>query len=426
MIPEVPSPREFRVPRVIDETLASGMRAVVVRRDGVPLTEIRLRVPLTATTAGGEATRDLLARTITAGTSRRSQIQLDVDLQSMGATLTAGTSEDALVISGSVPSRRVTGLLALLSEVIRAATFPDGPVRVERNRLAEEVVLARSQPGVIAEEVFRRRMFGRHPYGLGLPSPSTVRRVTGAGLRTLHERLTSSATMTVVGDLSSARLLDAIAGERWIRKRKPPSVPPLGVWKHRPVLVVHREGAQQTSIRMGGLAPVHDTAFGLANLVFGGYFLSRLASNLREEKGYTYSVHSQVQHLAAASTVTVAADVRTEVTGAAFVEMLWELERAETWSDEEVDNARRYAMGVLSIQAHTKAGLASLIDSLLARRLDVEYLRTYLRELRSVTPEEVRAAAADHLAPSRLTTVMVGDADRIVPQLGPFGRVIVR
>jgi predicted Zn-dependent peptidase len=58
--------------------------------------------------------------------------------------------------------------------------------------------------------------------------------------------------------------------------------------------------------------------------------------------------------------------------------------------------------------------------------LDVEYLRTYLRELRSVTPEEVRAAAADHLAPSRLTTVMVGDADRIVPQLGPFGRVIVR
>ena len=426
MIPEVAPPRAFRVPKVIDETLANGMRAVVVRRGGAPLTEIRLRVPVTATTAAGEATRDLLARTITVGTDRRSQMQLDVDLQSMGATLAAGTSEDALVITGSVPSRRLAEFLGLLSEIARGATFPDEPVRVERSRFAEEVVLARSQPGVVAENAFRRRLYGRHPYGLGLPSPSAVRRVTGTGLRALHELLPSDGVVTVVGDMTPKRLLESIAKERWIARRRSQPVAPYGPWRRRPLLVVHREGARQTSIRMGGLAPTRDTAFGLANLVFGGYFLSRLASNLREEKGYTYSVRSQVQHLAAASTVTIGADVRTEVTGAAFAEMLWELGQAETWTDQEVDNARRYAMGVLSIQAHTKAGLANLIDSLLARGLDVEYLRTYVREVGSVTVDSVRAAAVDFLAPSRLTTVMVGDAEQIVPQLNSFGRVVVR
>jgi len=426
VIPTVSSPRPFRVPRATDETLTNGMRAVIVRRGGMPLVELRLRLPMVASNAAEEAARDLLARTITAGTGRRSQMKIDMDLQSMGATLTAGTTEDAFVITGSVPSGRMTEFLALLSEIVRTATFPDGPVRVERNRLAEEVVLARSQPGVIAEEVFRRRMFGRHPYGLGLPSPSTVRRVTGAGLRTLHGRLTSSGMMTVVGDLSPLRLLDAIASERWIRRRKPSRVPPIGVRTRRPLLVVHREGAQQTSIRMGGPAPAHDTAFGLANLVFGGYFLSRLVTNLREEKGYTYSVHSQPQHLAAGSSVTIAADVRTEVTGAAFAEILAEMEHQRAWSDEEIDSARRYAMGVLSIRAHTKAGLANLIDSLLARGLDLAYLRTYLKEMRSVTPAEVRVAASTFLVPSLLTTVMVGDAERIVPQLERFGRVAVR
>ncbi|MFZ0491698.1 MAG: pitrilysin family protein [Acidimicrobiia bacterium] len=426
MIPGVSPPRAFRVPRMIDEMLANGLRAVVVCKDGAPLTEVRLRVPVIATTADGEATRDLLARTITAGTDRRSQMQLDIDLQSMGARLAAGTTEDALVITGSVPSRRMAEFLRLLSEVVRAATFPDAPVRVERSRLAEEVVLALSQPGVIAEKVFRRRLFGRHPYGLGLPSPYAVRHVTGTGLRALHAQLPSAGAMTVVGDSPPTRLLEAVAKERWVARRRPQPVPSLDAWRRRPLLVVHREGARQTSIRMGGPAPVRDTAFGLANLVFGGYFLSRLASNLREEKGYTYSVHSQVQHLAAASTVTIAADVRTEVTGVAFAEILSELERSEAWSDEEVDNARRYAMGVLSIQAHTKAGLASLIDSLLARGLDLGYLRTYLRELRSVTPAQARVAAAEYLAPSRLTTVMVGDAEHIVPQLNRFGRVVVR
>jgi zinc protease len=426
MIPEVPSPRPFRVPTVVDETLASGMRAVVTRKGGAPLTEIRLRVPVVATTAHGEATRDLLARTITAGTGRRSQVQLDMDLQSMGATMTAGTTEDAVVITGSVPSDRMSEFLGLLSEVVHGATFPDAPVRVERNRLAEEVVIARSQPGVIAEDAFRRRMFGRHPYGLGLPSPSAVRRVTGTGLRELHGKLPSAGVLTVVGDRAPARLLESVAEVRWIARTRPQTVPPLGIRRRRPLLVVHREGARQTSIRMGGPAPAHDTAFGLANLVFGGYFLSRLESNLREEKGYTYSIHSRVQHLAAASTVTVAADVRTEVTGVAFEEILGELQRVETWTDAEVDNARRYAMGVLSIQAHTKAGLANLIDSLLARGLDLAYLRTYLRELRSVTPAEVRAAASAFLVPSVLTAVMVGDAERVVPQLERLGRVVVR
>lgn len=424
MIPQTVPPRAFRTPRALDERLPNGMRVVVVRRPGTPLIEVRLRVPVVATTARAEAARDLLARTLMAGTRDRSQTQIDIDLQTMGATLTAGTTEDALLLSGSVPSSHRTEFLTLLSAIVRTATFPDGPVRVERTRLADEIVLARSQPGVIADDVFRSRLFGRHPYGLGLPYPSTVRRVTADALRDLHQQLTSSSTMTIVGDLPSARLLEEVKDERWMPRRRK-SAPPAAEIRRRPLLVVHRPGAQQTSMRIGAPAPVHDTAFGLANLAFGGYFLSRLVTNLREDKGYTYGVHSQVQHLSAASFVTISADVRTEVTGAAFSEIVGEMERHD-WSDEEIDRARRYAMGVLTIRAHTKAGLANLIDSLLARGLDLTYLRSYQRELRSVGPALVRAAAAEFLTPERFTTVMVGDAERIVPQLERFGRVLVR
>jgi zinc protease len=426
VIPDVPTLRPMRFPEAAERTLSSGLRVVAVKRPGAPLAEGRLRIPLVATSRSGEALRDLFARALTAGTKAHSQEEIDVRVRALGATLNTYTNEDSLMITGSVPSDRASEFMGVVAEIVGTSVFPDVPVWVERARLAEEVVLARSQPEEVAGEALRRRVFGRHPYGFGLPAPSTVRRVTPVELRALHNGLTSHGVLTLVADLASERLIDMVSPFR-TRRRAPFVVPPVE-WRYKPLLVVHRPGAQQTNIRMTGPAPRRDAAFSLANLVFGGYFLSRLVTNLREEKGLTYSVRSRVRHLAACSTVSISADVRSEVTGLAYTEILSELERmsASQVQQDELDHARRYSLGVLSIQAQTKAGFADLLDSLLARGLDLSYLTGFQKAVATATTEDVMGAAARFLTPRTLTTVMVGDADRIVPMVEPFGPVHVR
>jgi predicted Zn-dependent peptidase len=172
----------------------------------------------------------------------------------------------------------------------------------------------------------------------------------------------------------------------------------------------------QTTIRFGGAAPSRSAddyaATALANLVFGGYFSSRWVSNIREDKGYTYSPHSGVDHPTAGSRLVAGADVATEVTAPALLESLYELGRIATVpvGQDELDQARRYAIGTLALGTASQAGLAGLVSQLAGSGLGIGWLRDHVAALEAVTVDDVLAAAARWFAPSVLTPVLVGDA----------------
>jgi predicted Zn-dependent peptidase len=161
-------------------------------------------------------------------------------------------------------------------------------------------------------------------------------------------------------------------------------------------------------------------------MVFGGYFSSRLVENIRERRGYSYSPRSGVDHLAASSSVLVEADVATEVTGPALLETWYELGRMALTpvTDAELDGARRYVLGTMALSTATHAGLASTISALIGAGLPPEWLSDHQRALTTVTVEEVQEVARRYLATPALTTVVVGDADRVSPALAALGSVV--
>jgi predicted Zn-dependent peptidase len=165
----------------------------------------------------------------------------------------------------------------------------------------------------------------------------------------------------------------------------------------------------------------------LANLVFGGYFSSRLVENIRERRGYTYSPGSVIQQHRSAAHVVVVADVGTEVTGPALVEMRYELGRivATVAADDELEAAKRYLAGTIALSTQTQAGLASYLGSLAVNGVGIEYLRDFPRTVAKLGAEEVRDAAWRYLAPRSLATVMVGDADRIQGAVSAFDDIEV-
>ncbi|MGO9197358.1 MAG: M16 family metallopeptidase [Acidimicrobiales bacterium] len=418
-----------------ESELAGGLHAVALRRAGVPLVELRLVFPLSARQISQPAAPLVMSDSLFAGTDRHDREGLAIAVQRLGGTLTATLRGDNVELSASSLANRLPALLALVAEVLTAATYPAPEVHADRARKADEVAVTLSLPETLADEALAKRLFGSHPYGTAIPRPEAVLRVGAASLRKLHGGVLTpkSAHLTLVGDIQPKRTL-AVAEDalgRWLSEHgaRVSALPPLPDVLPGPLRFVDRSGSVQSNLRLGGAAPDRARpdwpAAALANEILGGMFTSRLVENLREKNGYTYSPRSAVDHGRAGSTLSIRAEVSTEVTAAALVETRYELGRIATTgvTEEEVEAARRYAVGSFLFRTATQAGLASALSTWALAGIGPGYLTAYPASIARATRAEVDEAARRYLAPSGIATVVIGDGDALAGQLAILDEV---
>jgi predicted Zn-dependent peptidase len=432
-VPGLGRPRKPRLPTVAERVLPSGLRVVAVRRPSVPVVHVRLRIPTAIRRDQDLARAAMLERTMLLGTAEHTQGELAETLQRIGGSLRVSGDADRMVLAGESLRGGLGELLGLLSEVLTGAAYPKDPVQGEAARLADQLQRALSQPGVQADEAWLRQMYGDHPYGREHPAAEEVLAVPASSLRAAHRRrvVPDGSLLVLVGDLTPARAMDQVAAalDAWDAVGGPTRVPKVGALQTGPLQLVDRPGAVQSNIRIGGPAPARtDPAFAaaeVANALYGGYFSSRLVMNIREDKGYTYSPRSSIRLAPAASALLTAADVTTEVTAPALVEIGYELGRMAALppSADEVAATAQYLVGSLALSTATQAGLAGTLAVLLADGLDVTWLREHPSALMAVTPEQVHEVAQTMLAPAGLVTTVVGDAARVAGPLSALTEV---
>ena len=430
-LPELVPDAKLKLPRQAERTLPGGLTVIAIRRNAVPLVELRLRVPFSKA-ALPRAT--LLSQALFTGTGTMSSVDIAAELQAVGGGLSAGLDPDRLLITGNALAGGLDRVLEILAAVLTDPTYPNAEVATERDRLVDHINVALTQPAHIARTALLKRMYGKHPYAIQTPEPEQVRAVRPAHLRGLHaDRVRpDGAVLVLVGDINPEKAIDAAekALGSWTgpgREEVVPDTPPL---EPGPLLLVDRPGAVQSSLRMALPAlPRTDpqyAALQLANMVFGGYFSSRWVENMREDKGYTYGPHTGIEHYLAGSALLVQAEVATEVTGPSLLETLYELGRIASLppGEDELEQARRYALGTLRLGMSTQAGLAGLASMYASFGLRLEHLREHSAALATATLDEVAAVAARFLAPSQAVTVVLGDAERVAAPLAALTSVV--
>lgn len=435
---ERPSLGRLRTPRVpasSEAELTGGLRAVAVRRPSIPLVELRLAFPLAARQIANPAAPLVLSESILAGTASLDREELAAAVERLGGTLRATVAGDALVLSASSLRTRLRDLVALVADVLSGAAYPADEVRSDGARVADEVTVMLSRPEVLADEAFARRLFGAHPYAAELPRPGALVAVRAAALRRLHPSILhpGSARLVLVGDIQPARAIATVADGlgAWLEHggSATPPLPPVPEVRSGPIELVDRPGAVQSNVRVGGNAPPRTDpewpALALANEIFGAMFTSRLTDNLRERHGYTYSPHSSVAHRRAGSTFSISAEVGTEATAAALVETRYELGRIATTgvTDEELEAARRHAIGSFLVSTATQAGLASSLAAYSLVGLGPSYLADFPARVARATKAAVDEAARRYLSPAATATVVVGDAELVSEPLARLDEV---
>lgn len=423
-LPDLVPDAELNLPRERERTLPNGLTVIAIRRSAVPLVEVRLRIPFAQ---AGLAPATLLSQALFTGTSGMNSIDIAAELQAVGGSLAAGLDPDRLLISGNALADGLDRTLELLASVLTDATYPVEEVSTERDRLVDHIQVALSQPAHLARVALLKRMYGGHPYAVQTPSPEEIRALSPEPLRELHAARVrpEGAVLVLVGDIDPDQAIDSaekILGG-WSGSAPDGGLPPTPALETGPLLLVDRPGSVQSSLRIALPALTRTdpdyAALNLANLVFGGYFSSRWTENIREDKGYTYGSYSSIEHYVAGSALVAAAEVATEVTGPSLLETVYELGRIASLppGEEELEQARRYALGTLRLGMSTQAGLAGLASVYAGFGLRLDHLREYSAALSAATREEVATAASKYLAPSRAVTVVLGDAEKIESQL---------
>jgi predicted Zn-dependent peptidase len=197
----------------------------------------------------------------------------------------------------------------------------------------------------------------------------------------------------------------------------------------RKIHLIDRPGAPQSTLYLG--LPVVDpshpdyVAMTVANSLLGGSFASRITSNIREQKGYTYSPNSSIStHYRDAYWVQVA-DVTTAVTGLSLKEIFYEIERLqkEPPPEAELQGIKNYLAGVFTIQNSSRAGIIGQLAFLDLHKLPDTYLTNYVQNVLAVTPQEVQRIARQYLKSEQMAIVVVGDKAQVVKQLTDYGEV---
>ena len=146
-LPDLVPDARIKLPREAERTLASGLTVIAVRRPGVPLVELRLRVPF----GRAPLTRaTLLSQALFTGTSTMSSIDIAAELQAVGGGLSAGLDPDRLLVTGNALASGLGRMLEILAAVLTDPTYPAEEVATERERLVDHIQVALSQPAHLA------------------------------------------------------------------------------------------------------------------------------------------------------------------------------------------------------------------------------------------------------------------------------------
>ena len=345
-------------------------------------------------------------------------------LERQGATLRGDADHDGAWLTAVCPGERLRDVAPLLAEAV--TTPPSGDPGMVISRRLAALRSERSHPLHRARGAFRElayapgSAYGRNPGG----TEETVRALHAAALFEHHE-LTygpANAHLLVVADPRWHDIPDVLAS--WGHDVVPQARPPIARTPGAGWLLVPALGASQAMLILGG-AVITDTpaALEVAVHTLSGWPGSRLTRVLRQELGATYGIYAEVVVRRAPAGQSAEIQIHGSIEAAALPDalarLLRECESLGELADEEITRARDNLADRELLLTQTVEHVVSATGSRLRRGHLLKELAGRAQAVREVTPDEVRKAAAEHLAPDRLVLAAVGDPEMCEPALGP-------
>ncbi len=350
----------FVLPPIHREELPNGIPFYWLEAGVQEVVQIDWVFPAGIWQEGKPAVAQAVAALLRNGTATRTAHEINEAFERYGATLRTGAGEDWASVTLYSLSKHLPALLPLVREVIAEAAFPEDELRLYKENTAQRLLVSLAQCDFVANQRIDALLFGEaHPYGR-YTKKEKVEALTREDLIAFHNQFYNpgNAQIFAGGKLLPAHrslIRDLFGAENGgeTKVQSPAAVYSAPAPSDRVQRISNDPNGVQGAIRVGRLFPTRQhpdfAPMVVLNTVMGGYFGSRLMSNIREEKGYTYGISSSLQPLLHGGSLLIHTEAGRDVCEPALAEIWKELQRLqeEPVGEEELLLVKNYLLGGL-------------------------------------------------------------------------------
>ena len=406
-------------PKIEHWTAPSGARVFFIESRVVPIVDIQVDFAAGGAYAPeGKAGLAGLTRSLMGlGAGDLDEQMLAERLADSGAMMGGGADQDRASValrSLSAPREREAAV-ELMRLVLQQPAFPAAVLEREKARLIAGIREADTRPGSIAAKRFTAALYPDHPYGR-VPTAESVERIGRDDLLAFYRAHYGArrAVVSIIGDLGRAEA-EALAQRLTANLpdvQEKVGLPETALPTRNTVRVDHP--AQQAHIQLGlpTLRRGDPDYFPLlvGNYILGGGgFVSRLMQEVREKRGYAYSVYSYFHPQLARGPFQIGLQTKREQAQAALklVEEVLAEFLANGPTEAELKAARRNLADGFPLRIDSNRKLLEYLSVIGFYGLPLDYIDAFPRRVEAVTVADIRAAFARHVRPEHMVTVIV-------------------
>lgn len=354
------------------------------------------------------------------GTERHSFQELNLALDSVGASLNTDADHDDAGIGGKALAEDFDLLMDLLAELLTSPSFPELELGKLRGQYLTHLGILETDTSYHADRAFMEALYPpEHPYARPVMGHKAVLAELGVSdLRAFYQAHYGprGAILTVVGAVQPQRVVDKVAatlgGWRPAQAGRAPRIPTVSTPPEAITKRVNIPGKAQADLLMGVIGMARSApdyyAAQVANLILGRLgLMGRLGENVRDTQGLAYYVTSNMSAGHAQEPWTILAGVNPQHVERAVAAIVGEVERMrqELVHDQELEDAHAYLTGVLPLYLETNEGIAGFLLNLEEYNLGLDYLQRYPTIIRGVDKEAVRSVVGRYLTGSYVLAI---------------------
>jgi len=420
---------EFHLPKFDKFVLNNGLEVVFVKKTNLPIIKMEMIVNagsrLDLPNKSGLAY--LTSLLIDEGAGKYNSLELDDEIESLGSIFSVSTDNDNIRLSMLSLMENVERSMELLSLVYQSPNFTEDDFKREQKKLLSKIIQHQDEPSYVASSIFDKIIFeNTHYQNSVIGNANDVNSINNSDVINFHIKyfIPSNSKLVVVGNIEVDELKNLLNNfflnlsdiSLDVSDTQNPKL------QKSIFYFIHKDGAAQSEIRIGHISDTRSEtdyfAKVIANSILGGQFSSRLNLNLREDKGFTYGIHSTFAYYENMGYFEISTSVNGKDTGAAIKEIKKEVAGLKTnIADHEIEFTKSYLIKRFPAMFETYSQIANHLSTLLKYTLQDNYFDSYIERITNCKRDEIEAIAKDKIKTDELVYLIVGDKDVVLPQL---------
>lgn len=401
----------------------NGLILLVLPQPTIPIVNVRVMIKAGALFDPEEkpGVANLVADLLDEGTSKRSSIEIADTIDFIGGRLdTAGGGDWATISLGILKEDFKVGI-DLLSDILLHPSFSKNELKRRKQEILGGLAAEKDQPGVVGQRAFDELVFGDHPYHRPIQgTEESLVRIKTSDLLEFYEKYyrPNNTVMAIVGDVSVSEVRDMIVqhfGE-WTSSPIQDALVPKAPSLDKTVIKLIDRNISQANIILGHIGitrqnPDYYTVLVMNYILGGGGFSSRLLTEIRDNQGLAYSIHSRFGARAEPGSFVTRLQTKNSSAQQAIRAVIAEIRRIREHpvSDREIEEAKAFLTGSFPLQMDTSSEIANLLTQVEFFELGQNYFTDYIERIKSVSKEDVHRAAQRYLFSDRYVLVVVAN-----------------